>query len=879
VSIYAQIYRYRHVATPLERQQTKWVVFGVVLTFVSLTLLQIPYTAAISLPAGTPHPWWQPLSGLGWYVALTILPLALAIAVMRYRLWDVDILINRTLVYGALTASVVGLYVLIVGGLSLGLQTRNTLPGVILALLVIAFLFQPLRQRLQRIADRFVSVPQSAWVLEQRQHKPATPEGQGAADTILRGRWLTIARVSWATLAILTLGLFLAAIPGYALEIRDYLQAGLNTVAPVLDILLYVSGSLASIASVLLCLVLALVLVQRKPNEGMALFVSSYLLLFGAVLGGSLERLAVAIEKPLAAWPAWAVQVSAGAKPLLFATPTIALLALFPSGRFVPRWTRWLTLCSVLLAAAIFYLPPWWWPNVENPIAGAIAILWAATLLAALYAQIYRYRRVSNPTERQQTKWVVFGFFLWLLLITLVSGPYAISYGSSPASSHPWWVPVVRAVWFLSSTILPITLTIAVMRYRLFDIDLLINRTVVYLSLTAIVVGIYLVMVSYLGVLFQTRNNLIISLIATGLVAVVFQPLRQRLQRGINRMMYGERDDPYIVLSRLGQRLEAAYAPESVLPTIVETVAQALKLPYVGIALNENREFKIAAEFGRSKTERISLPLNYQGEPVGQLVLAARAPGEQFTSSERQLLDDLARQAGVAAHAVHLTADLQRSRERLVLAREEERRRLRRDLHDDLAPTLASLGLMASTVADLIPTNPATAATLVQELQAEIRATVGNIRRLVYDLRPPTLDELGLLAAVRERAAQYSNAPDGFHVSVDSPAKLPALPAAVEVAAYRIVQEALENVSKHARARQCAVRFAHHNGLEIEISDDGIGLPPNIIPGVGLRSMRERAQELGGSYAIERGVSGGTRILARLPIGEIDGTLAHPDRG
>jgi signal transduction histidine kinase len=156
---------------------------------------------------------------------------------------------------------------------------------------------------------------------------------------------------------------------------------------------------------------------------------------------------------------------------------------------------------------------------------------------------------------------------------------------------------------------------------------------------------------------------------------------------------------------------------------------------------------------------------------------------------------------------------------------------------------------------------------------------VGNIRRLVYDLRPPTLDELGLLPAVRERAAQYSNAPDGFHVTVDAPAELPALPAAVEVAAYRIVQEALENVSKHSQAQQCTIRFANHNGLEVEITDNGIGLPPNITPGVGLRSMRERAEDLGGSCVIERCMDGGTLILAHLPIGESNGSIAHPDRG
>jgi len=340
--------------------------------------------------------------------------------------------------------------------------------------------------------------------------------------------------------------------------------------------------------------------------------------------------------------------------------------------------------------------------------------------------------------------------------------------------------------------------------------------------------------------------------------------------------MYGERDEPYVVLSQLGQRLETVLAPTAILSTIVETIGRALKLPFVEIRLSD--DITPSVSFGKHQATTIAFPLAYQNDPVGELHVAPRK-GELLSSADQNLLKDLARQTGIAIHAAQVTVDLQRSRERLVLAREEERRRLRRDLHDDLAPTLASLGLTASTAADLIETNPATAKKLVKELQAEIRATVGNIRRLVYDLRPPTLDELGLLAAVRERAAQYSNAPDGFHVTVDALAELPALPAAVEVAAYRIVQEALENVSKHSQARQCTIRFANHNGLEVEITDNGIGLPPNITPGVGLRSMHERAEELGGSCVIERCMDGGTRILARLPMGEFDGSNAHPDRG
>ena len=515
-----------------------------------------------------------------------------------------------------------------------------------------------------------------------------------------------------------------------------------------------------------------------------------------------------------------------------------------------------------------------------------------------VYAQLYRYFRVARPAERQQFKWVVVGLVGTLVTQFAVLIPLNALLTSPAVSADPARALVLSSIpdtlWQVNNLFIAVTITISVLRYRLWDIDIFINRSLVYGALIVSVIGLYMILVGVAGALFQSVGNTLLAILATGLIAVLFQPLRQRLQRGINHLMYGDRDEPYTALSRLGRRLEASLAPAAVLPTVVTTVREVLKLPYVAIYLQQDSHgYKIVAESaspalriegGRIRVpgmnrEGLCIPLIHQGETLGYMVLGPRGPNEAFSSTDLHLLDDIAPQVGVAVHAVRLAADLQRSREHLVLAREEERRRLRRDLHDDLAPTLASLGLTASTVADLISTNPTTATTLAKELQTEIRATVGNIRRLVYDLRPPTLDELGLFAAIRERAAQYSSAPDGFHVTVDSPAELPALPAAVEVAVYRIVQEALENVSKHSQARQCTIRFTNHHELEIEITDDGIGLPSNFIPGVGLRSMRERAEELGGSCVIERCMNGGTRIWARLPIGGFDGTVASPDRG
>jgi two-component system, NarL family, sensor kinase len=231
-------------------------------------------------------------------------------------------------------------------------------------------------------------------------------------------------------------------------------------------------------------------------------------------------------------------------------------------------------------------------------------------------------------------------------------------------------------------------------------------------------------------------------------------------------------------------------------------------------------------------------------------------------------------------HPDRLSGELQHAREQLVLTREEERRRLRRDLHDDLAPSLAALGLTAATARDLLtpeltPESVA-AAQLLKEVHVGLRNAVGDIRRIAYELRPPILDELGLVAAIRERAARLDgrDRPNGspirsrLQIVVEAPDPLPPLPATVEVATYRIVQEALMNVIRHAEAANCVVRLSLNGGLHVEVLDDGVGQPASVRPGIGLRSMRERAVELGGSCTIEQRMTAGTRVHASLPLND-----------
>jgi signal transduction histidine kinase len=309
-------------------------------------------------------------------------------------------------------------------------------------------------------------------------------------------------------------------------------------------------------------------------------------------------------------------------------------------------------------------------------------------------------------------------------------------------------------------------------------------------------------------------------------------------------------------------------------------VREALRLPYAAVTLRHAEGFATVVEVGTPVAGALRLPLAYQGEPVGELRLGPRAPGEPFSLADRRLLEDLARQAGVAVHAVRLTADLQRSRERLVSAREEERRRLRRDLHDGLGPALGAQRLKVGSARALYAHDPAAADALLAELETDLGAALTDIRRLVYDLRPPALDELGLVGAIRQGAAPYGGRGDHtggangdrLRVEVVAPERLPPLPAAVEVAAYRIAQEALTNVARHAHARTCQIRLSlDDTALRVAVTDDGVGLsePRAGSPrhtGVGLVSMRERAEELGGTCQVETPPQGGTQLLARLPV-------------
>ena len=305
--------------------------------------------------------------------------------------------------------------------------------------------------------------------------------------------------------------------------------------------------------------------------------------------------------------------------------------------------------------------------------------------------------------------------------------------------------------------------------------------------------------------------------------------------------------------------------PDDVLPVVVETVAQSLRLPYVAIDLADaTGEFRVAAEHGTPVGTVHTETLTHHGATVGRLRVSERGRDDPLESADLELVRSLAREVGPAVQAVRLHKDLLRSRAEVVALREDERRRLRRDLHDGLGPALAAIGLKAGLAAREVPPESA-ARGLLGEIDTEVKASLGDIRRLVEALRPPALDELGLLGAVRSRAAASGRRP-GRSTSIGASPTGP-LPAAVETAAYRIVVEAITNAVRHSGGTRCTVSISvADDAVELSVSDDGRGLDPDRTPGVGLRSMRERASEVGGTLSVRSTPEGGTVVSARLPL-------------
>ncbi len=585
-------------------------------------------------------------------------------------------------------------------------------------------------------------------------------------------------------------------------------------------------------------------LIAARSSDPMA----RYAVVMLAMLAGA----AAPLTDALSARPGFFVVARLG--NFLVNATFIGFLLIFPTGRIRPHWALWPTLAWG--AATLFVvLSPSIYPVGPNPPI-VYAILIFSGYGGGLALQVWRWWRISDRPARRQTQWVVLGVVVAIavqvlsiaLIPRLLTAPLADEVGLTTVS-----------LGFLA---IPVSIGLAVTRYRLWQVDFFVNRALVFGALTAILVAAYLALVLGLQAVLAGHGQAVISLIAAGLVAVAFQPLRQRIQRLANRLMYGERDGPLSLLLRLGRTLDETVSTETLLPRIVETVAGALRIPFVAVALQQDDHDVVAASHGQATEDLLRLPLTHQGALVGELRLANRGPRDNFSPADLEVLRELAVHISAAATSVLLTRELQRSRERLVTARAEERRRLRRDLHDGLSPQLVGVALKLDGIRNRLEDLPEVRRDL-DELADRTRAAIADVRGLVYALRPPALDELGLVAAIRQSANLDGS---GIDICVDAPARLPPLPAAVEVATLRIAQEAVANVLRHSGARNCRLSLTLEGGLlRLEVSDDGTGLSPNATSGLGLRSMRERAEELGGHFELGKAAGGGTRIAALLP--------------
>jgi signal transduction histidine kinase len=478
---------------------------------------------------------------------------------------------------------------------------------------------------------------------------------------------------------------------------------------------------------------------------------------------------------------------------------------------------------------------------------------------------VLAYRRTTEPAARQRLRYVI-ASLLGALAIYVAAGQLPDVLVGHPLVGWDWLQ--------LTFVVCPVALAAAILRYGLFDIQVILKKWLVFGLLTASLLAIYLGTLSALTKWFP-RQSSFVALVAGGFVAMCFHPLRARLQRWVSGLIYGARDDPYQVVSQLG-RLDAAANPNAALRRTVDTLARTLRLSYVAVELETGSGIhEPAAVSGRPRGgDAVCVALGSDNGSPGRLLLEVMPGREPFGPADRRLLEDVAYQVGRVADLVLLNSALQESRTRIVTAREEERRRLHRDLHDGIGPTLAAQGMQLEVARTLLDTDRDGAGNVLALVAEQNKGVIAEVRRVVDDLRPRTVDQLGLVSAIRERCNHFSRenqCGSGLPcVDVVAPNHMPELPAAVEVAAYRIATEAVTNAARHGRATMCHVQLAvQTQALIVEIRDDGVGLPTGYAPGVGIASMRERAAELGGQFSAARHPAGGTIISATLPIGDL----------
>ena len=552
------------------------------------------------------------------------------------------------------------------------------------------------------------------------------------------------------------------------------------------------------------------------------------------------------------------------------------LLVLYPTGRVLPgRWGRvglavlvgaWLLPLALFFApeAALNADPSFAFPrdtgmpeiplsgDAYTPVLRLCQLVTFSSVLFALVVVVVRQRRAVGQ-ERVQMRWLA-----WAAIVCALLGVFTLVLGTG-------WIATVTLVTALLVT--GVSVAVGVLKPDLTDVDALMGGTLVYATVAAAVVTLDLALIGLLGATLGDRlAERDMAIIVLVVAVAAYGPLRVWLGGLVRRLLVGRRGDRYDVVAGLAARLEESSDVHRQLPALAQTVATTFKLGYVQVEVFGHAGGTLSASYGSAPATVREVPIRYGTEQVGRLVLPDSGLRSMLSHRDQELLFDVVRQAAMAVRSARLATELQASRERLVLDREDDRRRIRRDLHDGLGPVLGGVAMRLDAVGNALDRDPETARRMLAQSRQDVTDALADVRRLVHGLRPPALDDLGLVAAIDQQVERMRS--EALDIRVDA-ADLPALPAAVEVAAYRIVSEALANMSRHARARSCTVRLRVEPGaLRVEVRDDGLGIAPDVVAGVGLGSMRDRAAELGGTASVTCPEDGGTLVEAWLPFSD-----------
>jgi signal transduction histidine kinase len=556
----------------------------------------------------------------------------------------------------------------------------------------------------------------------------------------------------------------------------------------------------------------------------------------------------------------------------------ILLFLLFPTGHLPSlRWrpVLWLVLVIflVLTAGALILATSGW----SQPFAGIDVVAGSAStvaktviviavlaeivaLLLSVASLVVRFRR-STGEERLQLKW-----FVSAAAVAAVAFSVGILIDA----------PFVSVLISISLLFLYVAIGIAMLKHNLYDIDLIINKTITYGALAAFITAIYVMVVVVIGAFIGVTEG--VSLLATAIVAVAFQPIRRRAQQIANRLVYGERATPYEVLSRFSEHVGETYSGEDILVRMARLLAEGTGATSAVVWLRVGDEVRPAATWptnGATATAiplmadeppvvdgaTASIPVRHQRELLG-LLTVTKPPNEPLSPVEDKLVADLAGQAGLVLANSRLIEDLRASRQRLVSAQDAERRRLERNLHDGAQQQLVALAVRLRLARTTASKDLAEADRMLEQLEGDVTDALENLRELARGVYPPLLADQGLAAAIE---AQARRSPVPVRVEVDGIGRYPQ---ELETAVYFCTLEALQNAAKYAQANEVAVRLLEDHGeLVLSIRDDGRGFDRAATPlGDGLQNMEDRLAALGGTLTVRSRSGAGTTIEGRLPV-------------